>query len=162
MSGRGLGLFAIGLIFGGGIGVVLVASQGITLDGHDHGDAAQHGGHEMDHSAHDTPLDIPAAGAPEVIAVLMPDPMSGYNLHVTTQNFAFAPEAASLAHAEGQGHAHVYINDEKLGRLYGEWLHLDALPKGDVTIDVTLNANDHRVYTVNGAAVSTRITATID
>ena len=41
---RTLALFAIGLIFGGGIGFALAAGNGITFDGHDHGDAAQHGG----------------------------------------------------------------------------------------------------------------------
>ena len=161
MMGRGLGLFAIGVIFGGGTGFLVAAGQGITLDGHDHSDAAHHGA-AVDHAAHDMPFDVPAAGAPEVTATLTPDPMSGYNLYVTTHNFAFTPEAASLAHVAGQGHAHVYVNDEKLGRLYANWLHLETLPKGDITLEVTLNTNDHRIFTVNGTPVSARISTTID
>ncbi|MDW4496468.1 hypothetical protein R5H30_00625 [Sulfitobacter sp. D35] len=39
---RGLFLFLIGLVFGGGIGFLLAAGYGVTLDGHDHGDSEQH------------------------------------------------------------------------------------------------------------------------
>lgn len=39
---RGLALFLIGLLFGGGIGFVAAAGLGVTLDGHDHG-AHDHG-----------------------------------------------------------------------------------------------------------------------
>ena len=41
---RSLALFAIGLVFGGGIGFAIAASNGVTFDGHDHGDPAAHGG----------------------------------------------------------------------------------------------------------------------
>ncbi|MFK7834698.1 MAG: hypothetical protein AB8B60_00630 [Sulfitobacter sp.] len=158
---RTLSLFVIGLIFGGGIGFTIAAGNGVTFDGHDHGDPAHHtvgtmqdhGG--MDHAMmHDTPIDVPAEDAPQVSIMVMPDPMAGYNLHVRTQNFAFSPQNASLENVTGEGHAHVYINGEKLGRLYGEWMHLDGLPKGDVVIEVTLNTNDHRPLAVNGTPVS--------
>ncbi|AXI44804.1 hypothetical protein C1J03_01410 [Sulfitobacter sp. SK012] len=154
--GRTFALFIIGLVFGGGIGFVLAAGNGITFDGHDHGDASQHDG--MDHAkTHETPLEILAANAPEITLAVTPDPMTGYNLHLTTQNFTFAPEAASLADVAGEGHAHVYINGEKLARLYGPWMHLNALPVGDVEVQVTLNSNDHRALSVAG----TPITATV-
>ena len=68
--------------------------------------------HEM---MHDTPIDLPAANAPTVAVELTADPMAGHNLHIITSNFAYAPQQASLAHTPGEGHAHVYINGEKLG-----------------------------------------------
>ena len=159
--GRTFALFIIGLVFGGGIGFVLAAGNGITFDGHDHGDASQHDGVDhagMDHAKmHETQLEMSAVNAPEITLAVTPDPMTGYNLHLTTQNFTFAPEAASLADVTGEGHAHVYINGEKLARLYGRWMHLDALPVGDVEVQVTLNSNDHRALSVAG----TPVTATV-
>jgi len=185
---RSIALFVIGLVFGGGIGFVVAAGNGITFDGHDHAHAATHEGDQadiaklkkltmdhseldhaamghgdMDHAAmHDTLLEVPASDAPGVSIMLKPDPMAGYNLHTTVENFAFSPEGASLADVPGQGHAHVYINGEKLGRLYGEWLHIASLPKGDVTVEVTLNSNDHRPLAIDGKPISASTTLTVE
>lgn len=165
---RTLVLFLIGLTFGAAGGFVYAAANGITLDGHDH---ASHGG--MDHAAmghgsedhaamHDTPLEVVAADAPALKIMVSKDPMAGYNLHVMPTNFKFAPEDASKAHIAGEGHAHVYANGTKLGRLYGPWMHLDQLPKGAVEISVTLNTNDHRPFAVNGQPVAASQTITVD
>jgi len=151
---RTLSLFAIGLVFGGGIGFVTAAGMGVTFDGHDHSDPAHHslaGDHAM---MHDNPIDVPAADAPSLSIMVHADPMAGHNLHVMTENFAFSPQNASLENVTGEGHAHVYVNGEKLARLYGNWMHLDALPKGMVEIEVTLNTNDHRPLSVAGTPVS--------
>ena len=150
---RTLALFAIGLIFGGGIGFVTAAGMGVTFDGHDHGDPAHHGataGHAMNH---DTPLEVNANDAPTLDIAVSKDPMSGYNLHVMVTDFEFSPEQASRAHANGQGHAHVYVNGEKQGRVYGPWVHLASLPKGEVTVEVTLNSNNHQPLSLNGTPI---------
>lgn len=163
---RTLPLFIIGLLFGGGIGFAIAAGNGITFDGHDHSGAV------MDHSTmdhdtddhammHDTPLEIAAADAPKLNIIVIPDPMAGYNLHVMAANFSFSPQNASLDHIAGEGHAHVYINGAKLGRLYGNWMHLDALPLGNVTVEVTLNSNDHRPLAVNGTNITASTSLTI-
>lgn len=169
---RTLPLFLIGLLFGGGIGFSIAAGNGITFDGHDHGDPAPRGGAidhaAMDHSAmgdhammHDTPLEISAADAPTLSIMVMNDPMAGYNLHVMTGNFSFSPQNASLAHVPGQGHAHVYVNGVKLARLYSSWMHLDALPTGNVTIEVSLTSNDHRPFAMNGTNITASTTLTV-
>lgn len=156
---RSLALFAIGLIFGGGAGFVTAAGNGITFDGHDHSDPAHHGsGHRAGAMAHDhaQPLDLPAGpGAPAVSIALHKDPMSGWNLQVMPQNFRFAPQNASAADRPGEGHAHVYVNGEKLARLYAGWMHIPALPEG-AEITVSLNTNSHRPLTVGGAPVSAK------
>tara|TARA_R110002049_G_scaffold44333_5_gene130114 strand:- start:172801 stop:173298 length:498 start_codon:yes stop_codon:yes gene_type:complete len=157
---RSLALFAIGLVFGGGIGFAIAASNGVTFDGHDHGDPAAHGG--MDHGGadhammHDQPLDLPPDAAPQISMTIARDPMAGYNLHVMVQDFAFSPQNASGENTPGEGHAHVYINGEKLGRLYAPWLHIAELPKGEVTVEVTLNSNDHRPLAVAGVPITAR------
>lgn len=161
---RALALLLIGLVFGGGIGFVIAAANGVTLDGHDH--TTDHG--TMGHSAlggdggdHDHSELVEATGAaPTLMVHVMPDPVSGWNLHLMTENFTFNAAAAGAAHVDGEGHAHVYADGVKLARIYGNWFHIPSLPEGDVTVLVTLNANDHRRIGVSGAPVEASITVT--
>lgn len=83
---------------------------------------------------------------PTLNAVVSPDAMGGWNLRLDTRHFEFAPEEAGRPHRPGAGHAHVYVDGRKFARMYGRWLHIPALPPGDHTLRVTLNANDHRTY----------------
>ncbi|WP_269584791.1 hypothetical protein [Roseibium sp. Sym1] len=169
---RSLALFVIGLVFGGGIGFVTAAGYGVTLDGHDHGDPSahavaqqspdNHSGHEMAGHNHDELVSVAAgAGAPSLEISLSPDPATGYNLHVMTQNFTFTPGHASQDHVPGEGHAHVYVNGEKLGRLYGAWMHLSSLPE-NATVEVTLNSNDHRMLAVDNQPLKASVTVSAD
>lgn len=99
-----------------------------------------------------------SATSPTLYVRILEDPASGYNLNIVTEHFTFSPENASLDHIDGEGHAHVYNNGVKLGRFYGPWVHLDNLPEGEVTFDVTLNSNDHRELAVGDAALRQTIT----
>ena len=140
---RGIALFLIGLVFGGGAGFLLAASQGVTLDGHDHGDPAQHGAMHQ----HGSAMEVASAG---LSIDLRADPMGGWTLHIEPEDFRFAPEHASGPHVPGEGHAHVYVNGEKIARAYGPWLHIASLPPGRVVVMVSLNTNDHRPISVDG------------
>lgn len=171
---RSLILFAIGLVFGGGIGFVAAAGNGITLDGHDHADhghgavhgapsddgtgqKAGHDGHGEGH-AHEAVLSLPAGPqAPSLEIGLTPDPHSGWNLEIRTANFQFSPANAGRDHVDGEGHAHVYVNGVKVARQYGPWLHLPELPQGGAVVEVTLNTNDHRRLAVDGQPLTTRL-----
>ena len=159
---RSIALLIIGLAFGGGIGFVLAAANGVTLDGHVHaddrhldhmgigGDAGNgHGQHEM--------LDLARSNAPALGIQVKKDPDEGWNLHVTTTGFTFSPANAGRAHVPGEGHAHVHVNGRKIARLYGAWMHIGTLPEGEAEILVTLNANDHRLLSVDGIPVEARI-----
>ncbi|WP_306120172.1 MULTISPECIES: hypothetical protein [unclassified Roseitalea] len=146
---RTLVMLGIGLVFGGGIGFVTAAGNGITLDGHDHGDHAAHAGaavHGHDHTA--THVVAPGPDAPSLAIAVEPDPMAGWNLNIRTENFRFAPENASRAHRAGEGHAHVYVNGVKIARHYGPWFHIADLPRGENRIAVSLTTNDHRTLAV--------------
>lgn len=162
---RSLALFGIGLIFGGGAGFVLAAANGATFTGHDHSDPAQHGSSAAEMAAHDhtTPVNVPAGSdAPSLSIAVHKDPMAGWNLHVMPKNFRFAPENASAEDVTGEGHAHVYVNGAKLSRLYGDWMHLTNLPKGDVEIKVSLNANSHSPLMVESVPVSASANIQVD
>ncbi len=161
---RSLALFAIGLIFGGGVGFVIAASSGSTFDSHDHADPSQHGSNaEMAAHDHSAATNLPAdSNAPSVAIKMIKDPMAGWNLHVTPQNFRFSPENTSTEDILGEGHAHVYINGEKLGRLYANWLHLPSLPDGDVEVKVSLNGNSHSPLMVGGVPVEAKLIVQAD
>ncbi len=165
---RSIIMLVIGLVLGGGIGFVFAAGNNITLDGHDH--AAQGSQHAMASSGsdmagqhnHDALLEVAEAQAPAIEASVTQDAASGWNLKITTRNFRLAPEHASGKHVEGEGHAHVHVNGVKIARLYGEWLHIAELPKGENTVEVTLTTNDHRALAVDGKPVSDSVTVGVE
>lgn len=154
-----IAFLVIGLFFGTGIGFLWAASQGITLDGHDH--ATGHGtAGSHDHSAMQA-LSVADDGmAPTLSAVLHPDSVSGFNLELTTQNFTFTPDAVNAADTPNTGHAHIYVDGVKRGRLYGNWYHLSGLTPGDHAIAVELNANSHSPIHVNGQPVRVELHVT--
>lgn len=95
--------------------------------------------------------------APMVDIFATEDRLSGWNIQVETENFTFAPESVGLPHKPGEGHAHLYINDEKTDRIYSRYTHIGPLPPGDYIIRVTLNTNSHRVYAVDGSVISDEV-----
>jgi hypothetical protein len=104
-------------------------------------------------------FEIPEGEAvPTVELVATEDPVSGWNLQLTTTNFDFAPQRAGREVVLGEGHAHLYIDGENRDRVYGPWYHLEDLTPGRHTIEVTLNSNDHAVYQVDGKTIGARTT----
>lgn len=107
------------------------------------------------HTAHDL-VDIDTADpVPSFSVGIIPDMMSGYNIHITTENFNFAPSQVNKAVVPNEGHAHIYVNDEKISRIYGSWFHLDEhhIVPGENRIRVTLNANNHSEWAIDGAPI---------
>lgn len=136
------------------LGVIIGYYIGATM--HSHEEDSGIGSDEMVgmdyHSTHSHEM-INITTPASVSFTLKEDAKSGYNLHIITENFTFSPENASLEHIEGEGHAHLYINGEKIQRIYGNWVHIDALDKGTHTIQITLNANDHSELSYNGEVI---------
>lgn len=94
--------------------------------------------------------------APTVRIISQMDPVGGWNLQVVTQNFTFTPEKALEPDVPGEGHAHLYINGKKIGRVYGEWIHVN-LPQGKNTVRVTLNTNSHKEFSHGGVPVQDEV-----
>lgn len=112
------------------------------------------------HEAMHGTREVPAEGAPEVILTVEPDSMDGWNITLETANFRFTPEATGEAPEQGTGHAHLYVDERKVARLYGPHFHLPALSEGTHEISVTLAANDHAYYRVDGERIGARQTIT--
>lgn len=102
-------------------------------------------------------LEVPSGvAAPEVQLHGMKDPNGGWNLHLMTKNFVFAPEKAGQEEVMGEGHAHLYVNGKKVARVYGNWFHLN-LDQGVNKVKVSLNTNLHKDYAVNGKIIENEI-----
>jgi hypothetical protein len=95
---------------------------------------------------------VSGADAPTVSLDVKPDAKAGYNVAMETTNFTWAPEHASGEHVDGEGHAHLYVDGKKVGRVYEPWVHL-MLEPGDHEVTVSLNGNDHAAYVVDGVPV---------
>lgn len=157
----------IGLFFGTGLGFLFAATGSSQMHEHAMGptDSAVH-----DHSAHDhaamghdhSALTEVTGPAPSITLVFHPDGKQSRNLEMQVENFTFDPIAVNGPHIEGRGHAHVYINDIKMGRAYGPWMHLEALPIGTHDVRVTLNANDHSQLAVDGQPIEAVATLVIE
>ena len=113
---------------------------------------------ESGHSHSDIKFEVSAEEAPTVDIVVTEDAKSGYNVKIMTTDFTFTPENVNGDNVVGEGHAHLYVDGEKIGRLYGPDYHYDGQFEGTKEFKLTLNANDHSEYAVDGSV----ITATVD
>ncbi|MEB3210859.1 MAG: hypothetical protein VKL39_05870 [Leptolyngbyaceae bacterium] len=133
--------------------------------GDSHGeDAGQGEGHSDVHSEghgdghHHGSLDVSTAEAiPSVQLIVHDDPVNGWNLELVTENFDFAPERVNGESLINEGHAHLYINGEKVMRIYSHWHHLPELESGMNMVRVTLNANGHEELVNQGEVVAASV-----
>jgi len=152
------------------LGITLISFPGISENtdktkSHDnmhHGDMKynemKHGDMSYLHHGEHKPVDTAGWEAtPSLTLTAHRDAMSGWNLFIGTTNFTFAPEHVNNPSRNGEGHAHLYINGNKIGRLYSNWYHIDNLSPGTHTVLVTLNANTHGHLLVNNEPIAASI-----
>ena len=98
------------------------------------------------------------ADADMTVAVrLEEDSLSGWNLFVDTSGFLWAPEQVGLATTDGEGHAHLHVDGKKVGRIYGPAAYLGPLDPGRHTVTVSLHANNHAAYVIDGQPVEASV-----
>ena len=118
------------------------------------------GTHEM---SAETLIDVDGWATPPTLdTAVYADPVGGWNLNVMTTNFTFDAAAAGLENVEGHGHAHVYVNGVKRGRVYGDWYHIDKLPLGRNDVSVSLYANDHSGLARDGIKITSSSTVIVE
>lgn len=84
------------------------------------------------------------------------DMMGAYSILIETTNFTFTPDRVDDEPIQNEGHAHIYVNDVKVGREYAPWIYVPASyfeGEGPYTITATLNANTHGEWTVMDAPI---------
>ncbi|MEQ2525118.1 hypothetical protein EKG37_07025 [Robertmurraya yapensis] len=91
---------------------------------------------------------------PSVKIFVTQDQSDTWLLEVQTERFKFNPKmvGANLP-SYNEGHAHLYINGEKVNRIYGRYYNLGTLKLGKNEIKVTLNSNNHGILTHNGKLI---------
>lgn len=107
---------------------------------------------------HDKQMNMPAATAqaPTLALMLKDGDAGGFVLMLDTTRFRFAKEHADGPHVTGEGHAHLYVDGKKIGRVYAPRYELKPLAAGVHEIEVGLYSNNHMAYSVGGNPVSQR------
>ena len=114
-----------------------------------------------DHHGSETPETVVSETPVSVQITAESDGKAGVNVSIVTEGFRFAPELVDQPHTPGAGHAHIYANGVKLGRVFASEYHIAELPPGDHEIRVSLNANDHGDLVYGGAKVESIVTVTV-
>ena len=111
-----------------------------------------------------------ASGAPSEVVAELPvsltvtaeaDADGGIEVHIATEGFRFAPELVDQAHAPGSGHAHIYLDGVKLGRVFESQYHIADVAPGEREIRVSLNTNDHSELVFNGEKLESTVTVAV-
>ncbi len=137
-------------------GAIIEATTTITGTGDGHGQ----GGH-----GDPRPVDVADLDpTPSVSLEVSADPKGGFNVRAVPTGHRLAPEKASTDHVPGEGHMHLFVGDERIGRMYGEWMYLPDPGEGEHTVRVELSANSHDPLAIDGAIIeaTTTITGTGD
>ncbi|PWJ21273.1 hypothetical protein [Jannaschia seohaensis] len=113
----------------------------------------------MDHGAMPG---VEADPAPTV-TLSVPDEIDadGFTIEVETTDILFREMPEGTAHISGEGHAHLYLNGLKLGRVYAATMGIGALSPGEYVLSVALNTHDHRPYLSGGAPVVATLEFTV-
>ncbi len=120
--------------------------------------------HEHEHE-HGEPSDSSAdhhATAPGTIESEVPisisfttevDDKGGVDIQITTEGWLWTPDNVDGEHVPGEGHAHIYVDDVKIGRIYGPTYYLEGIEPGEREVRISLNSNSHDELTYDGDAV---------
>lgn len=117
------------------------------------------------------PLEPLAANVlvPSVRFKIMEDNMDGYNIIVALDNFDMAvpldSSVDSLTTSNGEimsGHLHLYVNGEKMMRVYGSAIHVPVSWLNEGINTITLSMNNHRHGTFTHQDKEIQSTAIID
>lgn len=123
---------------------------------HDHSTDTEHSDMKHSHPKYEIPENV---NPPEIVTMnVTKDAKSGWNLSFTTNNFEMSPENVNGPHVENQGHAHLYIDGNKITRLYSTDYYIGELEEGQHEILITLNTNDHKDYAIGNSAISAKKT----
>jgi len=117
-------------------------------EGHHHPSDGHSGIHSHGH------LEIPPGQAiPQINLIVHPDQRVGWNLEIQVENFQFTHHHLYHENTFNEGHAHLFINGEKITRIYGSWYYIRELPPGNHEITVTLSSNNHEDFVFEGEMI---------
>jgi len=123
---------------------------------HGHGEPSSHD-HAMaeDYGTIESEVPISISFTTEV------DDHGGVDVQITTEGWLWTPDNVDGEHVPGEGHAHIYVDDVKIDRVYGPSYHLEGLEPGERHVRISLNTNSHSELTYDGKAVEATASVTI-
>lgn len=112
-----------------------------------HGDDDEHG--------HADALEVdPNDPIPTVaIDVSETDVAGTYQLTVALTDFTVTPDAVDTEPVANEGHMHLLVDGAKVDRFYETTRDFELEP-GEHIVEVELNGNDHRAWTIDGARIN--------
>ncbi len=105
------------------------------------------------HHHHKTVMIEEGQAVPNVDLVVYEDAVKGWNLEIKLDNFQLTPQDVNSDNQPNQGHAHLYVNGEKVTRIYGNWYYLETLPTGSNEVKIGLNTNGHESLMYQGKMI---------
>ncbi len=132
-----------GMLNGVSLRVTKIAAHGHgeeAMSAMDHGDMA--------HETMESEVPISVSIMTEV------DDSGGVDVQVMTEGWLWTPDNVDGEHVPGEGHAHIYVDDIKIDRVYGPSYYLEGLESGERQVRVSLNANSHEELTYGGESVA--------
>ena len=130
------------------------ANQDQYKDNHKH----NHHEHSSEESAtdmhhHKTVMIEEGQLVPNVDLVVYEDAVKGWNLEIKLENFQLTPQDVNSDNQSNQGHAHLFVNGEKITRIYSNWYYLKTLPVGSNEVKISLNTNSHESLIYQGKMI---------
>ena len=140
-------------------GSTVEAETGMTMPSDGEGITSSESNSAMDHgSADHGPMESTVPVEVEIAAEW--DSTGGLHISIETEGWRWAPEEVNGDNSPGAGHAHVYVDGEKVGRIYGSYHYLPSLEPGSHEVRVSLNANEHNELTWQGSPLEASTTVT--
>lgn len=136
------------------IAVLSLMVAAVATAGDDHAHDHHHGTGAP--GAGDPVVAVSGPDAPAVSLAVGPAPQGGLEARIQTRNFALSEAHADGDHRPGEGHAHLYLDGEKIARVFGERHGLPPLAPGNHRVEVVLYSNNHARYEVDGVPVAAR------
>ena len=140
------------LVFGNSIN----ANQEDNHKDHHKHDHQEHSVEELStdpHDHHEMVMIREGQPVPNVDLVVYEDAVKGWNLEIKLDNFQLTPQDVNGENQLNQGHAHLFVNGEKVTRIYGNWYYLETLPTGYNEIKISLNTNGHESLMYQGKMI---------
>lgn len=118
--------------------------------------------HSGEHGHNGTATETLVSEAPVGVSITAEvDAQGAVDVEIDVEGMRFAPESVDQEHTAGAGHAHIYVDGEKLGRVFESSYRIENLPPGDHDIRVSLNTNDHRELVYDGKVAEDTVTVTV-
>ena len=132
-----------------GAGYIFALQFGVAFSSHDHSTGYGKIKNQENMHKHET-LEI--TDNIEFDFELIQENSNKWNIFLNIKGLKFSPENVGKQHVDGQGHAHVFVDGVKHGRMYSNWYHLGSIDFGS-KITVTLNSNNHKAFIKAGELV---------